>query len=374
MYLSLLRARDLRNLAAVDLPLGPRATVISGENGQGKTNLLEALYFLATLKPLRAARLAELVRFGQPLARVEGTFTLQGATRVIAVEVEKGERRAFVDGKPAASLESYFGGVSVVAFTPDDLALVKEGPEERRRFLDRAVFNRFPAYLAETRTYGRALRSRNRLLREHADPNLVAAFDLPLAQAGARLWARRRALLAELAPRASRAFAEISALAGEDDGLEVGYRVAGLEKLRDLDEPALTRALLDLLHERLPRDGERGFTSVGPHADDLELRHRDRPARAYASQGQQRAIVLALKLGEIDNLAESLGRPPLLLLDDVSSELDPKKNAHLMETLRQRAGQALLTTTDPRFVAAGAGEDAVYFTIRAGVLSPASAP
>ena len=104
MYLSSLRVRDLRNLAEVELTLGPRATVVSGENGQGKTNLLEALYFLATLKPLRAARLAELVRFGQGKARVEGTFTLQGATRVIAVEVEKGERRAFVDGKPAPSL------------------------------------------------------------------------------------------------------------------------------------------------------------------------------------------------------------------------------------------------------------------------------
>ena len=232
MYLSSLRVRDLRNLAEVELTLGPRATVVSGENGQGKTNLLEALYFLATLKPLRAARLAELVRFGQGKARVEGTFTLQGATRVIAVEVEKGERRAFVDGKPAPSLESYFGGVSVVAFTPDDLALVKEGPEARRHFLDRAVFNRFPAYLQESRAYGRALRSRNKLLREQAAPALIAAFDSPLANAGARLWTRRRTLLAELAPRASRAFTEISTSGAESDRTKfaVGYRVAQAEK------------------------------------------------------------------------------------------------------------------------------------------------
>jgi DNA replication and repair protein RecF len=352
MHLSHLRARDLRNLAAVDLALGPRATVIAGQNGQGKTNLLEALYFLATLKPLRATRLAELVRFGSPLARVEGAFALSGVERQIAVEVEKGGRRAFVDGKPAASLESYFGGVSVVAFTPDDLALVKEGPEARRRFLDRAVFNRFPAYLQESRSYGKALRSRNRLLREGAEAALLSAFDTPLATAGARLWVRRRALLHELAPRAAKAFAEISlADPGSDldpGTLQLAYRVAGLE--------------------------ERGFTSVGPHADDLALRHKERLARSYASQGQQRAIVLALKLAEIDNLGEALGRPPLLLLDDVSSELDPQKNAHLMTTLRARAGQALLTTTDPRLVAAGAGEDAVYFSIRDGVLSGAAIP
>lgn len=378
MHLSTLRARDLRNLAAVDLPLGPRATVIAGQNGQGKTNLLEALYVLATLKPLRAARLLELVRFGAARARVEGDFALQGVPRQIAVEVEKGERRAFVDGKPAASLESYFGGVSVVAFTPDDLSLVKEGPEARRRFLDRAVFNRFPAYLQESRGYGKALRSRNRLLRENADPALIAAFDTPLSSAGARLWSRRRALLRELAPRAAQAFAEIS-LAGPDGepspgALQLEYRAAGLERLGERSEAELSAELLSLLTARLPRDRERGFTSVGPHADDLALRHQDRPARAYASQGQQRAIVLALKLAEIDNLGEALGRPPLLLLDDVSSELDPQKNAHLMETLRRRAGQALLTTTDPRLVAAGAGEDAVYFSIREGVLSPAPAP
>jgi DNA replication and repair protein RecF len=344
--------------------------VVSGENGQGKTNLLEALYLLATLKPLRAGRLAELVRFGQPQARVEGDFTLQGARRVIAVEVEKGERRAYVDGKPAASLEDYFGGVSVVAFTPDDLALVKEGPEARRRFLDRAVFNRFPAYLAETRTYGRALRSRNRLLREHAPASVVGAFDGPLAAAGARLWTRRRALLAELSPRASRAFAEISLAEGASgpSAFKVGYRAAALGTLGERTEPELAAALAEALASRLPRDAERGFTSVGPHADELELLHRDRLARSYASQGQQRAIVLALKLGEIDNLTETLGRPPLLLLDDVSSELDPQKNAHLMRTLRSREGQALLTTTDPRLVAEAAGPDAVYFRIRAGVL------
>ena len=372
MRLSTLRVRDLRNLASVTLPLGPRATVIWGENGQGKTNLLESLYLLATLKPLRATRLAELVRFGQPLARVEGDFILQGAARLIAVEVEKGERRAFVDGKPASSLEDYFGGVSVVAFTPDDLALVKEGPEARRRFLDRAVFNRFPAYLAESRSYARALRSRNRLLRERSPQAVVAAFDGPLSSSGARLWVRRRALLAELAPRASRAFSEISLAEGASgpSALRLGYRAAALGSLGAASEPELTLALAEALTARLARDSERGFTSVGPHADDLELIHGDRPARAYASQGQQRAIVLALKLGEIDNLTETLGRPPLLLLDDVSSELDPQKNAHLMRTLRERSGQALLTTTDPRLVADAAGPEASYFSIRAGLLTP----
>src|SRR4051812_42849004 len=126
MRLLALRIVNVRNLTQVTLPLGPGATVISGDNGQGKTNLLEALYFLATLKPLRATRLSELVRFGQESARVEGDFILEGAARTIAVQIEKGERKWFVDGKAGDKLEDYFGGVSVVAFTPDDLSLVKD--------------------------------------------------------------------------------------------------------------------------------------------------------------------------------------------------------------------------------------------------------
>jgi DNA replication and repair protein RecF len=374
MQLGTLHVRDFRNLAEVHLPLGPRATVIFGENGQGKTNLLEALYLLATLKPLRATRLAELIRFGQDQARVSGDFLLGGARRVIAVEVEKAGRQAFLEDKPAASLEEYFGGVSVVAFIPDELSLVREGPEERRRYLDRAVFNRFPAYLAESRTYARALRGRNRLLRDHAAPLLVGAFDGPLATAGARLWTRRRALLDELAPRAVRSFREITAREDSDPELKLAldYRAAALGELGERPEPELAAALSEALTQRMERDLDRGFTSVGPHADELAISLAKRPARLYASQGQRRAIVLALKLAEIDNLTATLGRPPVLLLDDVSSELDPGKNALLMKSLRAREGQALLTTTDARLVAAAAGPDAAYFRIRAGIIEAVS--
>ena len=189
-----LQVQHFRNLTGMALQPGMHTTVAVGQNGQGKTNLLEALYFLATLKPLRASRLSELVQFGQGKARVVGRFLLQGAEREVAVEVAEGTRQAFVDGKKAASLEEYFGGVSVVAFTPDDLEVVKGGPDSRRLFLDRAVFNRFPAYLRESREYGRALKSRNRLLKERAPASLREAFDSTLARSGARLWARRRAL------------------------------------------------------------------------------------------------------------------------------------------------------------------------------------
>jgi len=363
-----LNLEDFRNLASVSLTPSPHATIIVGPNGQGKTNLLEGLFFLATLKPLRATRLSELVRFGQPKSAVTGRFLLGGAEREIRVEVAEGKRQAFVDGKKAASLEDYFGGVSVVAFTPDDLSAVKGGPEGRRQLLDRAVFNRFPAYLKESREYGRALKSRNKLLRDNADPAYLEAFDATLARAGARLYARRRALLDELIPRAVRAF---EAIGRTPVPARITYKPAHLEfeqSFAKADESQLAGALLAALSQRMRRDLERGFTSVGPHADDLGLSLGDRSARAYASQGQQRAMILAWKIAEIENLSAAHGALPLLLLDDVSSELDPERNAYLMSYLAESGAQVFLTTTDAGLVSRAAGRDTLWCDVLAGKL------
>lgn len=364
-----LRLRDFRNIEAADLEPGPRATVIVGPNGQGKTNLLEAVYFLATLKPLRTARLAELPRFGTKRCAVEGAFELYSARRVIGVQVEDGNRQATVDGKNVRELEDYFGGVAVVAFTPDDLSVVKGGPDVRRRFLDRAVFNRFPAYLNESRSYGRALKARNRLLRDEAPAEVVEAFSEPLARAGARLVTRRRRLLAETAPRFEEVLGRLSQ--GQLKG-KIKYAPPALEGADD--EPAVAAKLLEEMNRRLASDRERKFTSVGPHADQIGISLGGRPARTYASQGQQRALVLALKIAEIENLRETLGFQPLLLLDDVSSELDRTRNAQLMEYLASLDGQVLLSTTDPSLVAAAAGPDARFFSVREGSFTPIERP
>jgi DNA replication and repair protein RecF len=363
-----LTLHDFRNLERVELTPSVRATIAVGPNGQGKTNLLEGLFFLATLKPLRASRLAELVRFGAERSRVTGRFVLGGAEREIAVEVAQGIRQAFVDGKKAPSLEEYFGGVAVVAFTPDDLDVVKGGPEGRRQFLDRAVFNRFPAYLRESRAYARALKARNRLLKERVAPAYLASWDETLATTGARLWTRRRALLDELAPRALAAFSLIGRTA---DPPSFTYAAAHLAAdIATADEPALARALRESLVLRRVRDIERGFTSVGPHADDVEMRLGEHVARAFASQGQQRALVLGWKIAEIENLASALGFLPLLLLDDVSSELDPERNAYLMEYLAKSGAQVFLTTTDPGLVRRAAGEDSLWYRVRSGAVEP----
>ena len=365
MRLLSLSLRDFRNVREARLEPSPRSTVLVGPNGQGKTNLLEALFLLCTLKPLRAARLAELVRFGAERARVQGEFEGPGGARSVAVEIGPEGRTAFLDGKTLASsdrLDAFFEGRAAVCFSPDDLLLVKGGPDQRRRFLDRAAFNRWPAVLSEARDYLRALRERNAALR-HSSPEVEESFRAPLVRAGARLVARRLALVAELSPRVAEAFAEISG----PDAVEarLAYRPAAGIPIAGTEDEIAAR-LAEVLALRIDRDRDRGYTSAGPHMDDLTLALGGKGARPYGSQGQQRAIVLALKIAEIENLRDKLGRPPLLLLDDVSSELDPEKNGHLLRHLAALPGQAFLTTTDRRLLEPAAGASAAFYRVRDG--------
>ena len=361
--------RSFRNLSEARIELGRRTTVLFGPNGQGKTNFLEACHLLCTLRPLRAQKLAELVRIGSgQSALVRGRFELSGGLREVEVEVGREGRSARVDGKTVRDPDELFGGLATVAFTPDDLAVVKGGPEGRRKLLDRAAQNRHPSHLADSREYLRALRARNELLRQDAPPDLLASFDEPLARLGANVRRRREEVLEEIRPHAQQAFAEV---ARGEAPLELVYLAAG----RDSDGlagagAALADRLLDALRRRLPRDRERGYTSVGPHADDLGLSLGERAARLYASQGQSRAIVLAFKIGEIENLKSVQGRAPLLLLDDVSSELDPARNAFLMAYLAALDGQVVLTTTDPKLVAKTAVLEAVFQRVEGGRIAP----
>ena len=369
MLLLDVKTRAFRNLVDQAVRLSPHATVLFGPNGQGKTNFLEACHLLCTLRPLRAQKLAELVRLGSDeSALVQGRFELPGGVRTVEVEIGAQGRAARLDGKPVRDPDELFGGLATVAFTPDDLAVVKQGPEGRRRLLDRAVQNRHPQHLSDARDYLRALRSRNQLLRQDAPGELLAAFDEPLAKLGARLRQRREDVLGELRPHAQQAFAEV---ARGEAPLSLTYLAAGRESDGLAGSgPSLEGRLLEALKRRKARDMERGYTSVGPHADDLGLAIGDRPARLYASQGQSRAVVLAFKIGEIENLKSKQGRSPLLLLDDVSSELDPERNAFLMAYLARLEGQVVLTTTDRELVQKSASAEALFQRVSAGRIEP----
>lgn len=348
MRLVAIEIEGFRNLATALITPHPKLNVLHGANAQGKTNFLEAIYLLGTLRSFRAARSDELIGFGKHRARVEARVERGGLERRYQVELrgEPSTKRARVDGKGVRSAAEYFGGFNVVLFAPEDLRLVRGAPGERRRFLDRAVWNAQPSFLAAAQGYERVLRSRNALLRgevrrEHAD--LLDVYDEQLAGAGAELILRRCGYLSALAPTAERAFERITR-----SGLPLVLRyVSCVGEVATRARADIERNLGELLKASRRRDRERGFTGVGPHQDDLELELGGHPARLHASQGQTRALVLALKIGEIEHLVEVIGESPVLLLDDVSSELDTERSRHLLEFVGQLEAQTYLTTTMP---------------------------
>jgi DNA replication and repair protein RecF len=354
-----------RNLAPLRLEPGPRFNVISGDNGQGKTNLLEAIYLVGTLRSFRAARSDELIAWGERGCEVAARVVRGDLERVYRVTLGEGRRTVELDDKRPRTLGDYFGDFNVVLFAPEDLRVPRGSPAQRRRFLDRSVFNRRATFLEPAQRYARVLRSRNVLLRSaRVDEALLEVYDDQLAAAGAEIITARRAYLLELEPGFTAAFADITAAAPI---ASLSYRTNEPLEAARLDAAALRQALLEMLVEGRRRDLTRRLTGVGPHLDDVEIALDGRPARAFASQGQLRALVLAWKTAEMRLLGEVHGDPPVLLLDDVSSELDPRRNELLFDLLNRLACQSFVTTTHPRHVLAM--ENRMDFQVVAGTVT-----
>ena len=372
MLLRHLQLTAVRNLAPLSLDPGPGFNVFAGENGQGKTNLLEAVYAVCTLRSFRTRRLADLIAFDQSQARLAAEVDRSGSVRTYELVIGHQGRQVRLDDKAVRPVSRYFGGFQVVLFAPEDLAVPKGSPSERRAFLDRAVFQRVPEYLAEAQSYEKVLRNRNAVLRgmrERAsrDPGLLEVYDQQLAELGARRMVRRAGLLDELRPRFRDAFEAIGRADRAADLVYAPQLEAGAVAASAGDEAALTGLLLEALAAARHADIARAATGVGPHRDDLDLRLGDRAAAAFASQGQLRAMVLAWKIGEMELLAETHGDPPILLLDDVSSELDPRRNEYLFEFLAEKRHQVMVTTTHPKHVLGT--RDRVDFEVRSGVVT-----
>ena len=335
-----LSVRGFRNLAACTFEPGPAFNVIYGDNGQGKTNLLEAIDYVGELASFRGARAEELVEHGQP--RAELTAQMEGAPlpREHRIMIPKsGARVVTVDGKRPRSRTSYQLEQQQVLFHAGDLTLTTGGPERRRVFLDRILEQFDASYASALSTYDKALRSRNKLLKaERPDRSAITAYDELLASAGTVIAMARARLVVELAPRVVQRFSEIS-----DQGLAL------FMQYQPRVEPTV-EAMRHALAQSLTKDLARGFTAEGPHADDLVIDLADTRARRFASQGQHRAIVLALKIAELEELTARVGRVPILLLDDVSSELDRRRNQLLFQLLARLGGQVFLTTTHPEFI------------------------
>jgi DNA replication and repair protein RecF len=355
--------RDFRNYEEAELDLGPGLNVVHGPNGAGKTNLLEAVYLACTGRSCRTANERELVRAGAPLSRVELDTEADDGPHRIEVGLSRAEgKRLRVDGNPVDRLADSSARPLVSVFLPDRLELVKGPPASRRGHLDQLVAALWPAR-AETRTgYTRALAQRNALLARvragASGPDLLDPWDAELASLGVRLMADRREAI-ELVRPAFRRRAEELGLA---EGPDVGYR----PRSEAVDGDALAAEL----RERRDADLDRGFTGHGPHRDEVALAHAGRRLREFGSQGEQRTALLALLFAERDVLIEARRTAPLMLLDDVMSELDLERRARLIELVRA-AGQAIVTTTDPEHVP-GSAESGVALTAveRGAVASP----
>jgi DNA replication and repair protein RecF len=366
MRIAGLSLRNFRSYAAADVELGPGVTVVTGRNGAGKTNLLDALYFGCTGRSSRTANERELVRFDEQVVRVTVRTEAGDGPHELSVGFEPGQpKRMTVDGARVERLLDAPGRPLVSVFLPDRLELVKGTPSLRRAHVDHVVAALWPARVATRRAYAQALAQRNALLARirsgAAATSSLPAWDAELARHGIALMADRAAAVEAVADR----FADRAAELGLDGDPAVAYR----PRSRATDPDALATELAD----RHARDLERGFSGHGPHRDDLALTREGRELRAYGSQGQQRLALLALLLAEREAIAATREAPPVMLLDDVMSELDGDRRARLVGLLR-RDGQSVITTTDLEHVPGAAEPGVARLAVADGrVLSVAEA-
>ncbi len=359
MRLLRLGLRNYRNYERLDLEPAPGLNVFLGSNGQGKTNLLESIALLALSSSPRARRESELVGPAAPACRVSAEVESGGGRREIqldvSVESERSRRQILIDGVKRRAVELP-GVIKVALFWPDDLGLVKGGPELRRRFLNQLLVQVEPGYASALSSYSRVVEQRNSLLKriwsgeESADT--LSTWDAELARHGTLLVEARSLAVDELAPTA----AEYHALISGGEVLRLRYQ-----------GPA--EDLYTAVQKSRAEDLRRGATSVGPHRDDLEILIDDRDARAFGSQGQQRTAVVSLKQAEVSLIRARSGEAPILLLDDVLSELDATRRAALFEAM-DGAGQVVITSVDAESFPARMIAGAAVRCIQAGSIEP----
>ena len=354
-------ARDFRTYESAAAPLGGGLTVLVGPNGAGKTNLLEALYFGCTGRSCRTANERELVRFGAQLTRVVVQAEDEDGMHELAVGFTPGEpKRMTADGAPVERLLDVHNRPLVSVFLPDRLELIKGAPAVRRGHLDQFVAALWPARTVHRRAYSQALAQRNALLGRlragGGSRTSLETWDRQLAQYALALMADRR----EAVEITRQAFAETCARLSLDGEPEIAYRPRS--RADDVE------TLVEELRQRVDSDLERGFTGHGPHRDDLLITREGRELRTYGSQGQQRLGLLSLLLAERAVIAERRTTVPLMLLDDVMSELDSERRAALVEVLTEGGGQSLITTTDLEHVPGAMAPGVARITVAPGQL------
>ena len=334
MHLAHLRLRDFRNYARLDVDFAPGFHLLLGDNAQGKTNILEAIYLVATLRSFRGIGSAQMVRHGQKGYFVGANVVGQGG-HDIKIYWSSRERSLSLDGRPVRKLTDYLGVVRTVVFCTEDLQLIKGAARARRRFLDLLLSQTYPAYLPLLQRYTRALRSRNALLKQPTlDPVSLESFSRELITAGNEIMRLRRELVPRFAPLALQAYRRIASDAEE---LALEY------------QPSVKEDFAVELAQSRRREGAYRSTIIGPHRDDLQLLLNGRSAAQFGSEGQKRTLAIAFKLAQAEYLAGLHGTPPILLIDDIMGELDAKRRSGflpLLEQAHRSRGQVFITATE----------------------------
>lgn len=346
MYLAALKLINFRNYSRQELSLHPKINIFTGLNAQGKTNLLEAVYYLAVSRSFRTNQESELVRFGSDFFYVKGDFQNNKERYQVEIGYRQPRRLQIKLNNKVLKRAEYIYRHPVVIFSPDDLLLVKEGPSIRRRFLDMEGSRLKPLYYRRLRDYYRALQQRNRILKEKRgsrsfDYSLLEPWDQALVKMGSKIVEERIKLLKALESRARSHFATLTA---ESESLSLRY-LATINFHGNYE--LLESAFQEQLTAGHAAEVRKGSTLVGPHLDDFAVMINGCDARKYGSQGQQRSVVLALKMGEVDLFNSAGGEQTILLLDDVFSEFDEERCNHLLQFLSRREGQSIITTAVP---------------------------
>jgi DNA replication and repair protein RecF len=355
MHLAHLRLRDFRNYARLDVDFAPGFHLLLGDNAQGKTNMLEAVYLMATLRSFRGVGGAQMIRHGQRGYFVGGKIIGAGG-REIKMFWSARERNLLLDAQPVKKLADYFGALRTVVFCTEDLQLVKGAARARRRFMDLLLAQTNPIYLPLLQRYMHTVRARNALLKQHSsDEAALDSFSQELVKLGNEIIRARRELIPKFSPLARLAYRRISSDAEE---LRIEYQSS--VKSDFAVELAQSRA----------REKTFRATLVGPHRDDLQLLLNEKSAAQFGSEGQKRTLAIALKMAQAEFLAGIHGSPPILLIDDVMGELDLNRRSGflpLLEQARKTSGQVFLTATEenwPREL----GKDLQRWEVMAGTL------
>ena len=344
MYLNRLHLRHFRNYREQEIIFSAPKTILLGDNAQGKSNLLEAVELLSTLKSHRVSRDRDLVLAGETESKITAQLTRKHGSIDLALLLrDKGRRTAIVNHENLKRQLDFLGVLNAVEFSALDLDLVRGNPETRRHWIDSLLFQIEPVYAHILHEYQRILKQRNSLLKQAEqrvlDPAELESWNHQLIITGTKVIRRRMRIIDRLAPIARNWHTKISK---NTEILTITYapNVTAIENTPE----SIYQGFLDRLYLRRVAEQSLGNTLVGPHRDEIELTINDTPAKAYGSQGQQRTLVLALKLAELELIEQIVGEPPLLLLDDVLAELDLTRQNQLLSVIEDRF-QTLITTT-----------------------------